>query len=319
MITATLMAASFTLKPLFPPETALAKRVEILKPFFSPQPGTMVYADRADLIKKKDTPASIKGYIEITPPKGQCFIIRRHLDQKDTNVCKSEFLSFSVKEIDNAGKLNWLVIQGPNDTGTALSWQTPYRKAKIIKLGEFNGGLEHNHYIKSCKATITPFQKKLNLELMDGKTWTILFPDKDIQIKKPEYVPNLFVRVLTNRGDGKVLTSDYKMWGEEDGKQKTSPGADETEKVSRLAQKLSGNYKIKKKESFKFSLRNQQTYEMESSQLLENNTPKGILGKCRYRFIGAPDDPESGVIECFNTEAYDALYTHLTCASELLK
>lgn len=119
----------------------------------------MLHADRADLIKKKHAPASIKGYIEITPPKGRCFIIRRHLDQKDTNVCKSEFLSFSVSEIDRSGKINWLIIQGPNDTGTPLSWQTPYRKANIIKLGEFKGGLEYYHYIKSCKATITPFQK----------------------------------------------------------------------------------------------------------------------------------------------------------------
>jgi hypothetical protein len=319
MIIETLMAASFTLKPVFPPETSMAKRVDILRHFFEPAPFEVVKAERIELIKKKDNPSTIKGYIKVTPPKGSCFIVRTNVDRKDRNVCKTEFLSFTVSDIDRAGNINWLVIQGPNDTGTKLSWQTPYRKASIIKLGEFKQGLEYNHYIKSCKAIVTPFQKKINLELMDGKKWTILLPDKDIEIKRPEHVPNLFVRILTNRGDGKVLTNEYKMWGQEDGKQKEAPDSEQPPKVSRLAQKLSGQYKKKKITPFKFSLRKPSTYEMESSQLLENNTPKGILGKCRYRYAGAPGDIESGVIECFNTEAYDALYAHLTCSLDLLR
>ncbi len=59
------------------------------------------------------------------------------------------------------------------------------------------------------------------------------------------------------------------------------------------------------------------TYEMPARYFKMLGTPPSDKGSCRYRFTGAPFDPNSGVVECVNTETYDAVIVPLTCAKGL--
>jgi hypothetical protein len=152
---------------------------------------------------------------------------------------------------------------------------------------------------------------------MDGTKWTILFPDEDTSIKNASFKANLYVRVLKpNEEGGASLDKEYRSWGEK-GRDPQIPPPEK--KLVGLAAKLSGEYKNKKTEGYQFSLDKPGTFVMSSGNFLENNAPKGLNGKCLYRYQDAPGDPKSGVIECFETEAYDVLYTHIPCARELLK
>jgi hypothetical protein len=147
---------------------------------------------------------------------------------------------------------------------------------------------------------------------MNGKTWVILFPEEDHPLKAEAPRPNLYVRILTTTSDGKSLVVDPNAEGAGD-----ANGQPAKSRHRILALKLSGRYKQAKKKIYNFQLAKRRTFEMDSSRLMENAVPKGMKGRCRYRYQGAPADPDSGVIECFNTDSYDALYVHLTCASAL--
>lgn len=119
----------------------------------------------------------------------------------------------------------------------------------------------------------------IELSLANSKKWTIWFPKEDV--KAVTSVENLATK-------GSI--EDYK-------------NAVESAKND--------------KDSYRFSFSVQGSFEMESGNFRAQAAPRGMNGKCRYRYQNAPEDPKSGVIECLDTDAFDAVYTHLTCASKL--
>jgi hypothetical protein len=117
----------------------------------------------------------------------------------------------------------------------------------------------------------------------------------------------------------KVAESLPNLHVQSDVKKEEKPAENNGEKKlskSVLGQLLSGEYKKTQKQEFIFRVSRRNAYEMSSSGFSETSSPQGMLGKCRYFFSGAPGDPASGVIECYDTDTFDTIYTHVTCFSE---
>ena len=64
--------------------------------------------------------------------------------------------------------------------GTIISWQTPYRIARVTDLGNAKLSKRRRLPVKDCRVT---GPKKIDLELFDGTIWSIKFPKKDIPAK----------------------------------------------------------------------------------------------------------------------------------------
>ena len=307
-----LLLGSAVLKAIFPADTPLEQRQKMLRQYFSPVPGVeTAVVDPEEISKPYKEKLKIRGYIWVRPPKGRCLIISREKDTLDNFICKPTPLSFRLWDLDQGGKINWLVYQSQNDPGTKLSWQTPYRIANFIPLGRFEEGANIRSPIRSCKATSQNGQRKVTLEFFDGRTWYIPFPQKDMKIAGRKKDRNLYVRVMTNT-DGKAHPEDVSS-----GEPSSITEEDIKRKHKLLALKLSGKYKKEEKKQYSFLIRPWEAYEMNSSHVMESGGPMGLDGTCRYRLKGARFDPSSGVVECFNTDSYDALFTHLSCSSQL--
>lgn len=311
------LLSQFTLQALFPPNTALQDRLRLLDPFFDPPLGSEIKADPAELREKRDRPLDIQGYVKISPPPGRCFILRKSPKEPDQNICKAKDVAFSMRELREDGSIQWLLIQGPNDSGTPIMWQTPYRLARVIELGQFDSAINKTIPIASCEAEENSFQRKLTLTLMSGQKWIVLFPEKDIPLAPERKIPNLFVRVLASATDGNWQPMEASSGGEFKGSDERSANYEpDSDRHALLALRLSGRYKEIEDEVYRFNFEKRGSFEMNSSQVQERSAPIGMNGLCRYRYQGAPLDPQSGVIECFNSESYDALYMHLTCSGQ---
>lgn len=309
-----MIVAALVLNSMFPPNLEESKKVEMLTPFFDPAVGEKVTISRSQVKKNRANPLMAKGYIWVTPPEGSCFIITKNKECPDINVCERKKVYFRLKDIDPGGKLTWRIIQGKKDPGTEVTWHSDYRISNYAPLGEFESGNNQAIPLYSCKASGKGEKRRIVLEFFNGRVWYITFPEVDTIVKKRKEKPNLFVPVMTTAKDGQAVSKDLSTGGKA-GQNITKE--DIKRKHSVLSLKLSGRYKEKKKETYKFITSPYNSYKMNSSFVYEEGSPPGMNGSCRYRFKNAPGDPESGLIECFNTDTFDAVFTHLPCAGEL--
>ncbi|SMF29662.1 hypothetical protein [Pseudobacteriovorax antillogorgiicola] len=306
-----LLAAPFILTPLFPEDTPEEKRIEILAKYFDPPPGgPLLRVDDVDRVRYRDDPMRTKGYIWVRPPKGHCFIVMRAKDKLDQTICEPKRISFQIRDLTKSGKVAWTIFQSENDGGTTLWWHTPYRIANFIPLGKFDNAENIRSPIYSCEASHEHGQRKIVLTFFDGRKWYIPLPDQDTLVEGKKEEKNLFVRVMTTNKDGEAEAEDAST-------STTITQEDVKRKHAILALKLSGKYKEEEKKQYTFLVQPWEAYEMNSGRVMEVGGPLGLNGTCRYRLKGARFDEESGVVECFNTDNYDALYAHMTCSSEL--
>lgn len=307
---ALLLASTFILKPLFPELTPMKEKQELLAPYFDPIPGKeMLKVEDFDRIKGRDDPINIVGYVWVTPPKGHCLIIQDKSHDFDRNVCERTRIQYKLADLNQAGQITWVVIQSEDDEGTPLIWDSPYRIANYIPLGGFKNNRNIKSPIYSCEATYDGIHRKIVLTHFDDTKWYIPLPDKDKKIAGRKKKKDLYVKVMTTDKKGKAKAADVST-------QKPSK-AEVTRKHKLMSSKLSGDYKKKKKKEYTFLVSPWNAFEMNSSRLMAVGGPLGLNGKCRYKFKGVWLDRNSGVIECFNTDKYDAIYTHLTCSSKL--
>lgn len=285
---------------LFPDGSTLEQRQAILKPFFSPQPGQMLtVTQRAVTVERRD-PLLVKGELWILPPQGICLIVRRDFEQRDRTYCKKTPITWDIFDLDAAGRLHFNVLAENDPETTFVTWPSPYRVANYIPLGATESGDNFNIPIFKCEASDDGNLRKIVLHTMDGRRWYIFLPEFDNPLKADEPLPNLNVK------------SDLK-------KEEKPPQAGDEKKPAKsvLGQLLSGEYKKAKKQEFIFRVNRRNAYEMSSSGFSETATPQGMQGKCRYTYTGAPGDPESGVIECYDTDTFDTIYTNVTCFPKL--
>jgi hypothetical protein len=284
---------------IFPESSTLSQRQAVLKNYFSPKPGEMLQVTpRAMAVERRD-PLLVKGELWIDPPKGTCLVIRRDYEQRDRSYCKKTPITWDIFDLDAAGRLHFNVFVENNPETTFLTWPTPYRVANYVPLGAMESGENFNIPIYKCEAVDDGVLRKIILHTMDNRRWFIFLPEYDRPLKVTQPLPNLHVQ------------SDVKQ--EE---KAAEPGGEKKPAKSVLGQLLSGEYKKSKKQEFVFRVRRRNAYEMSSSGFSETGSPQGMQGKCRYSFSGAPGDPDSGVIECYDTDTFDTIYTHVTCFSQ---
>jgi len=144
--------------------------------------------------------------------------------------------------------------------------------------------------IKSCDAK-TGFSKDLGrkdrrvyIQLFGGEKWVISFPERDVLLPQPPPPSNLPVLKPAKRGGpGRVMSTGY----------------DEDEEAA---------WMIPARDTFVMDA---------SSFITQDSGPRGKTGKCRYQLKNAPDDKESGWIECHDADKYKIVYTYLPCTKAL--
>ncbi len=297
-------------------QTPLKDRQRILAPFFDPPPGEMatVTARALSLTRTADTLLT-KGEIWVKPPPGQCLILRTDLTKRDHKFCSAKPWTWEPFDLDPAGRLNVTIVTGSQDEGTPLTWPTPYRIANYVPIIADDPDDNINIPVLSCKTSIDQDQRKITLELMDGRRWFIYLPDVDQAVEGATPPPNLIVRIDSKKdASGKPISDAKAAQNRVDAE---GPGTEEPKKRrSILSQLLSGDYKSIKKNESAFHIGKRNAYEMSSSHFMETSVPQGMTDVCRYMYDGAPGDPGSGVIECYNTDSFAAVYTHVTCFSD---
>ena len=201
-----------------------------------------------------------------------------------------------MKEINPAGQLQLNVITSAKDAGTVLSWQTPYRIARVTELGDARLSKRKRIVIKDCRVT---GPKKIDLELFDGTIWSIKFPKKDIPAAKdeknyPDYTDKKEVK--TDDDSGSIMSQIIdKHDGEDEEEGQGNPN------------------------KYKFVLPYKNSYEMSVDHVSTSSFTSGLRGMCRYRYKNAINDPSSGIIECYNLDNYDSLLVSLSCSKNLIK
>jgi hypothetical protein len=293
-----LLLAAASTSTLVTTETPELERYKAIAPYVSPAPGQEVRVDeRALRDRKKTDPMMLQGQIRISPPKGMCFTVTRNLDYPDDKICKTTNLSFKVKDLTPAGKLIWTIRTGPKDFGSPYEWQTPHRIAQVIPAGEKpDGGFIHVP-ISTCTAhSVDPEKRQIILELMSGQRWRIALPEKDVLLPQPASMPNLFLQ----KGA------------------KGSPGTEKTDgESSDYVPKVEKGKPDDPVTKF-WAMPERNSFTMNASNFKTSDTTPGMKGTCRYQFKDAPGDPESGWIECHETDYYDVVYTYLPCAKHIV-
>ncbi len=257
-----------------------AQRLNALKPFITPPPGsTLKLADYEIRDRKAQDGMKLRGFIHFNPPKGTCFTVTRWRDQDDDVICKARELSFSVKDLDAAGRLRWHISTGGKDFGQEYIWHSPYRAAQVIRAGNDKAHEPTELALLNCKAEVLPEHFQIVLHLHRNRYWTIRFPKTGA--KKPSTATD-------------TVNSDSKGDSNETAKPATTKAALE-----------------------RWQLNPERAFWMSATNFRASDTPPGINGECLYEFKQAARDPDSGWLECHNTDLYDVVFVHLPCAKDL--
>ncbi len=329
----------FVAASLFGPQTPEAERQNLLAPHFKPRPGDLLELDRLSLLENKADPALIKGYIWVTPPVGQCLIVRGSAKKRDKTFCKKLPFAWSIDDLDALGQLKLRVLVKEEwDEGVQMIWNTHYRIGSFVEAGEKESGNFSDIVIKACTATETDGDRSILLESFEGRRWRINLPEFDSPVREVEpSMPNLIVNIDSKKNadgtlidrkaeDEKKLNDDEiaanKKGAPQEGQSSEEAAGDKnnakkTGGGSVLGALLSKGYEAEVIHVIKFRLPARGSYQMESGLFTETGAPKGMNGECRYMFNSAPGDPQSGAIECYDTDTMDNVYMHVTCFSQL--
>jgi hypothetical protein len=60
------------------------------------------------------------------------------------------------------------------------------------------------------------------------------------------------------------------------------------------------------------------SYEMSGDNFMPYGAvPHGGIGKCRYNYVGPPEDPDTGRLECHDVDGFTSVFLPLTCLRDL--
>jgi hypothetical protein len=318
IIFATLLSSA-----LFGLNTPEAERQEILKSFFNPPPNDIVKVSVDDL---KDANRSdlkkMRGFINVSPPKNTCFVVTRDQKTPGDYICKKTSLAFDLTDIDRHGKLTWEVKTSPDDIGTKVFWQTPYRTIIAVPKSRNEPVItkeknpddfwqsEPPKYlmIESCNDISNEYSRRIELKLFNGESWRFYFPFKHRLLPQPDEISNLEIANSSAKRSLSDAAKDKKQEPPKEASKSEAPAEKKVEAV--VKDEKPNNYEDRK--SWTISLRN--SYEMSSENFHANNTNiSGDRGRCRYNFLGPEEDPKTGRIECQNTSEYHMLLIPTTC------
>jgi hypothetical protein len=296
---------------IFSKNTTESERQRIMGRFFDPPPQSMLDVKNQAVAINAEHPFTIKGELWVRPPKGHCILIRKDFNKADQRICKASPIAWEVYDLDAMGRLALTVISEEDwDEGTFLRWQTPYRVATVVLAGDQKTEEFDDIPIRKCTTRVVDDERSIILETFQGKKWTINLPEFDTPVEtEQKALPNLLVNL-----DTKQMTAEETTKMNEQRKGKEDQGGSAPQ--SALAQLLTKGYKEEEKQRDTFHIQKRNAYQMESGRFTETGSPRGMNGTCRYKYIDAAGDPGSGVIECFDTDSFDSVFTLVTCFSQ---
>lgn len=274
-------------------------KLRLLANHFTPPPGDMLTIDvKKQREKKKLDPFYYSGSVEVDPPKGYCFTITRTDDTPDDIICQKRKLGFTIQQLDTSGRLTWKISTGEGDFPLEIIWPTPYRIAQTIAVGE---RIPKSVPLESCTAHRDAATRRIVIKTLRGESWTVNFPLKDISSGYTQASPNLYVASKSKTGGISADSSTEvhtTVKGYDPIKDYEEPKPDDP---------VTKHWVV--------SLRN--SFVMNSSAFKTYDSPPGMNGHCRYRYKGAPDDKDSGIIECHSTDRFDVVMFPMTCARDI--
>lgn len=321
---------------LLPTEMPEAGRQQLLAPYFQPAGGQTVHFDPQDIARKKSSGdrMRLRGFIKVMPPAAQCFTITRHPTMPDERICRPTTLAFEARELNNRGEVIWDVRTGSGDFGTKIIWPTPHRIAQLAPIEmQQSGGAAVYLPLLSCKADKAA--KTIQMEMANGETWLVRFPAKDVLVPQSEPSRKLFIQLsekeaskvdpLADEAAYEALTAEQKeavaegrrLAKEAEKKANKTANDASSSKVASSFLKIKGEGP-KADGGYRWNVSERKSFGMGSDALKIADGPSGLKGTCRYRYVDAPFDSRAGVIECHDTDSYDAVFSYLPCAGELL-
>jgi hypothetical protein len=283
------------------------ERVELLSPFFEPRPAELIKVETPETgTLTLDQIADLRGYITVSPPKGACFEIIRGNHELPRKICKKERMSFRLDDLDNSGSLRWQIITGPKDFGTNLHWKSTYRRALTVPYTKQQNSDKDSRFIQNCNVVrVSEQQRVVHVKLFDGEVWSITFPEFDHLLPQPPPEENL--KVVFVKGTRVIAdaskTAAFKSGAEvktKDEERNIDLAYDEAEDRKNWAIPRRGAYGIP---SNHFTV--------------GHSVTPGGKGECRYSFFGSNSDPETGRIECHNSEEYSYAFAPMTCLRDV--
>jgi len=266
------------------------------------------------------------------------------MDDEDLTVCKPRDLTFTLGEIDRAGRLTWTVITGDGDFGTELFWQTPYRLA-IVERGDTPPEDPPQYlFINRCEVdSKTSLGRRVKINFFSGEEWTLRLPPEDELLPQPDPVPNLYIARGRPKGgapaEGETKPAEGEKPKADEHEKKDAHGGGHgkadteghgeghgAEKDKGKGESLSETAKAMQKEEEQFedrkswSLPMRGSYKVDGSMFSDGIALRhGAQGVCRYRYDGPNDDPNVGRMECHDVGAYRMIFAPLTCIRQLQK
>ncbi len=286
-----------------------------LMPFFRPAPTKPLELDQVELrdYQKKKNWQTLRGFIEVTPPPGECLTIERNIETPDTRVCKKTTLTFRLSELDRSGRISWRVKTKADVTGTVLEWQTPYRVASgtpylddDIKNDPKKASLVPPSYflILSCQAYPEFKDRRVVLKIVDGTTWIIRLPEKDVPLALAQPVEE---KKQEEKKDEKKEEAHAEEKKDADHNKEKSPEKKAAPAVPSIWQ-----------DREMWSIPRKHAFEMNAAYFQPLDSPAASLkGTCRYSYQGSKDDPHTGRLECHNGLMFQDILIPVTCLNEL--
>ncbi len=261
------------------------QRQAVISRYISPAPGTpLKLSDQEIRDRKSQDGLKLRGFIHFNPPKGTCFTVTRWNDQDDDVICTAKDLSFSIKDLDAAGGLRWRISTGKGDFGQDYTWPSPYRIAQTIKAGDSKAIESRDLAVLDCRAAAYAEHNEITLTLHRNTQWRIRLP-------------------LVGKTKPQSSAPAPKTTEEKPKTKDAAPTPPPTPAKSALE---------------RWQLDTKKAFWMPAEHFRTGDAPPGAAGDCYYQLSGAARDPDSGWIECHNTEAFDVVFVHLPCANRLI-
>jgi hypothetical protein len=311
---------------IIPPNAPLAKRLEILSSHISPKPGSNIEIDKSLLNGEAITtknPGKLFGWIKVSPPKGQCFIVTTNPERADQMVCKPTNLKWLLEEIDKEkGTVSWIVKTSEEDFGTPISWQTPYVVAKVLPpSAEFHKENSTPIFFKSCIASLGRTDgspRKITLTTFNNKPWIVKFPEEDAVIappKKDETPPPETKKENSGHGGGHEEKQEESGHGGGHEEKKADDGHGGGHGEAPPPPKT----EEKKEEPEAWTINTGRGFEMNVGNFITaGSMPPGKQGTCRYVYDYPPGNFSRGRIECHHTDQYLYVYMIVPCMKPIM-
>ena len=293
---------------IFAPNATTSTRVQALSQYFDPPPNTMVHIHKRYL-KNKDAKKrlyELPGFITVTPPKGICLTISTEFRLRDKRICQKRTLRFKLGDITQTGKIEWLVRTSPDDFGTTLQWQTPYRAGRK-RLTNTKGQQQMKFfYVEGCKL-LKNYQgeRLIDISIFNQPHWQVRLPNNEKFVRTPfEKRTTLYFK----SSDPKSVFQKSKKKRREERLIKIA----NKQKILRTVQETDPRYT-----ETPWQTKVRGAYSINAERVhFDGQTSMGAKkGLCIYKYFGYDKDENVGVIECHDIAGYLWVAVPLNCLS----